>query len=68
MEAGRNLIPRRKKFSELFWFEQYEDLLAELFPYVQRYKENQELKSERFVEAGEEKHITIATISSIKVF
>lgn len=59
----------KRFFEELFQkFEQYEDLLAELFPYVQRYKENQELKSERFVEAGEEKHITIATISSIKYF
>lgn len=59
----------KRFFEELFQkFEQYEDLLAELFPYVQRYKENQKLKSERFVEAGEEKHITIATISSIKYF
>ena len=44
----------KRFFEELFQkFEQYEDLLAELFPYVQ---------------AGEEKHITIATISSIKYF
>ena len=56
-------------FDELFQkFGRYKGLLAELFPYVHRYQEKQELRSKYGFGVEEERHNSIVTIASIKYF